>query len=61
MQCPRDVEEPFPCGDMPPERIPTRQYFLLADNRPESEDSRLVAQDGFAERCACKIVSSGTR
>ena len=39
--CPRNVEESFPCGDMPPERVPAGQYFLLADNRPESEDSRL--------------------
>lgn len=41
MRCPRDVEEPFPCGDMLAMRIPAGQYFLLADNRPESEDSRL--------------------
>ena len=41
MRCPRAVEEPFPCGDMLPERIPAGQYFLLADNRPEGEDSRL--------------------
>ena len=35
------VEEPFPCGDMLAVQIPAGQYFLLADNRPESEDSRL--------------------
>jgi signal peptidase I len=40
-RCPRDVEEPFPCGDMLAVRVPAGQYFLLADNRPESEDSRL--------------------
>ena len=41
MRCPRDVAEPFACGDMPAVRVPAGQFFLLADNRPESEDSRL--------------------
>ena len=39
--CPRKVDESFPCGEMPMIRIPAGEYFLLADNRPESEDSRL--------------------
>jgi signal peptidase I len=41
IRCPVAVEEPFSCGYMRPMRIPAGEYFLLADNRPESEDSRL--------------------
>jgi len=40
-QCPRKVDESIPCGEMPMMRIPAGEYFLLADNRPEGEDSRL--------------------
>ena len=39
--CPGEVDEAFPCSEMSPVRIPAGQYFLLADNRAESEDSRL--------------------
>jgi len=39
--CPLKDDEGFPCRQMPPVRIPSDHYFLLADNRPESEDSRL--------------------
>lgn len=39
--CPLKEDEGFPCREVPPVRIPADQYFLLADNRPESEDSRL--------------------
>lgn len=39
--CPREVDEAFPCREMPAVRIPPGHYFLLADNRAESEDSRL--------------------
>jgi signal peptidase I len=41
IRCPIAVEEPFSCGYMRTMRIPAGEYFLLADNRPESEDSRL--------------------
>jgi signal peptidase I len=40
-QCPAKVDEPFSCGEMSMIRIPAGEYFLLADNRPASEDSRL--------------------
>lgn len=40
-QCPRMENESFPCGEMSRMRIPPDEYFLLADNRAESEDSRL--------------------
>ena len=49
----RPLEEPFrtvpcgeeefefkPCGEMAEQVVPSGRYFLLADNRPESEDSR---------------------
>ena len=39
--CPSKVDDTFPCSEMSPVRIPAGQYFLLADNRAESEDSRL--------------------
>ena len=39
--CPTTLDESFPCGEMSTMRIPAGQYFVLADNRPESEDSRL--------------------
>ena len=31
----------FPCGEMSAMKIPAGEYFMLADNRAESEDSRL--------------------
>jgi len=40
-QCQSKGGESFPCGKMSAMKIPTGEYFLLADNRPESEDSRL--------------------
>jgi signal peptidase I len=40
-QCPSKVDEMFPCGEMTAMKIPAGEYFLLADNRAESEDSRL--------------------
>ncbi len=39
--CPDHDGEGFRCREMSPVRIPANQYFLLADNRPESEGSRL--------------------
>jgi signal peptidase I len=39
--CPKTEDEFFPCREMSPLKIPSGEYFLLADNRPESEDSRL--------------------
>lgn len=39
--CPSKVDEALPCREMSTVRIPAGRYFLLADNRPESEDSRL--------------------
>jgi signal peptidase I len=35
------TDEPEPCGTIGPVQIPAHEYFLLADNRSESEDSRL--------------------
>jgi signal peptidase I len=40
-RCPVKIDEGFPCGEMSAMKIPVGEYFLLADNRPESEDSRL--------------------
>jgi len=40
-QCPNKVDESFPCGEMTQMKVPAGEYFLLADNRAESEDSRL--------------------
>ena len=40
-KCPRKIDESFPCGEMSAMKIPLGEYFMLADNRPESEDSRL--------------------
>ncbi len=40
-QCPRKTDESFQCGEMAAMKIPAGEYFLLADNRAESEDSRL--------------------
>ena len=40
-QCPGKIDEMFPCGEMSAMKIPTGEYFMLADNRAESEDSRL--------------------
>jgi signal peptidase I len=39
--CPTKADESFQCGEMSTMRIPAGEYFLLADNRPQSEDSRL--------------------
>jgi len=39
--CPKSRDESFPCAEMPAVLIPQNEYFLLADNRAESEDSRL--------------------
>jgi signal peptidase I len=39
--CPREIDEAFPCREMAAVRIPVGHYFLLSDNRAESEDSRL--------------------
>jgi signal peptidase I len=40
-QCPKTVDQSFPCGEMSTLKIPVGEYFLLADNRPDSEDSRV--------------------
>ena len=40
-QCPSKIDEMFPCGEMSAMKIPAGEYFMLADNRAESEDSRL--------------------
>jgi signal peptidase I len=40
-QCPKEVAETLSCGEMDALLIPAHEYFLLADNRPESEDSRV--------------------
>ncbi len=36
-----EIEGPLPCATMPPLRVPAGEFFLLADNRGGSEDSRL--------------------
>ncbi len=40
-RCPTKIDEAVPCGEMSAIKIPAGEYFLLADNRAESEDSRL--------------------
>jgi len=40
-RCPSKIDEAFPCREMSAMKIPLGEYFLLADNRAESEDSRL--------------------
>jgi len=39
--CSSKIDDTFPCSEMSEVRIPAGRYFLLADNRAESEDSRL--------------------
>ena len=39
--CPKTKDESLACAEMPAIPIPRDEYFLLGDNRAESEDSRL--------------------
>lgn len=39
--CPNEQEEIVPCANFGPFKIPEGEYFLLADNRGGSQDSRL--------------------
>jgi signal peptidase I len=49
--CPdEEVNRFLPCANFGPYRVPENGFFLLADNRSESEDSRLWEQHAISRR-----------
>ena len=49
--CPdEEVDRFFPCANFGPYKVPENGFFLLADNRGESEDSRLWEQHAISRR-----------
>ena len=49
--CPdEEVDRILPCANFGPYRVPENGFFLLADNRGESEDSRLWEQHAISRR-----------
>src|SRR5262245_17261578 len=49
--CPDEKVDRFlPCANFGPYRVPENGFFLLADNRGESEDSRLWEQHAISRR-----------